>query len=84
MLRKIVKGKPQNILLDGEFFTAKLLRSGEFAPPSVRDITAIADFNGDGKMEFVLSVFGYEYNSNTIFEMKNGKPVKVLESECGV
>ena len=84
LLRKNVKGKPQNILLDGEFFTAKLLRSGEFAPPSEREITAIADLNGDGKMEIVLALFGYEYNSTTIFEMKNGKPIKVLESECGV
>ena len=84
LLRKTVNGKPQNILLGGDFFTAKLVRSGDFDPPSEREITAIADLNGDGKMEFVLSVSGYEYNSNTIFEMKNGKPVKVLEAECYV
>lgn len=84
ILRKTVNGKPQNILLEGEFFTAKLVRSGDFDPPSEREITAIADLNGDGKMEFVLAVSGYEYNSNTIFEMKSGKPIKVLEAECYV
>ena len=84
LLRKIVKGKSQNILSDGEFFTSKLLRSGEYDPPNERKITAIADLNGYGKMEFVLSVFGYEAHSHTIFEMKSGKPVKVLESECYV
>jgi hypothetical protein len=83
LIRK-VKGKLQNTLLEGDFYTSRLLRSGDFAPPSERAITAIADLNGDGKMEFVLAVFGYEYNSNTIFEMKNGKPIKVLESSCGV
>ncbi len=84
LLRKTVNGKPQNILLGGDFFTAKLVRSGDFDPPSEREITAIADLNGDGKMEIGLAVLGYEYNGNTIFEMKNGKPVKVLEAECSV
>ncbi len=84
LLRKIVNGKPQTIFSNGEFFTPKLLRRGEYAPPEERVIIAIADLNGDGKMEFVLSVFGYEAHSHTVFEMKNGKPVKVLESECSV
>lgn len=84
LLRKTVNGKPQNILLGGDFFTAKLLRSGEFAPPNVHKITAIADLNGDGKMEFGLWEIYHEGNRSAVFEMKNGKPVKVLESECYV
>lgn len=84
LLRKTVKGKPQNILLAGEFFTAKLLRSRDFDPPNEHHITAIADLNGDGKMEIVLADVGYEANSDTIFEMKNGKLIKVLEAECYV
>ena len=84
LLRRTVKGKPQNVLIKGDFFTAKLLRSGEFFPPNIHKITAIADLNGDGKMEIVLADFGYEAHSYTILEMKNGKPVKVLESECSV
>lgn len=84
LLRRTLKGKPQNVLIEGDFFTAKLLRSGEFDPPNIHKITAIADLNGDGKMEIVLADFGYEAHSYTILEMKNGKPVKVLESECSV
>lgn len=84
LLRRTVKGKLQNVLLEGEFYTSRLVRSRDFDPPSERRITAIADLNGDGKMEFMLSVFGYEYNSNTIFEMKSGRPISVLASECGV
>lgn len=84
LLRKIVNGKPQNILIDGEFFTAKLIQSGEFAPPNSRKINAIADLNGDGKIEIVISNFGYEAHNQAIFEVKNSKPVKVLEVGCGV
>ncbi len=84
LLRKIVKGKTQNILMGGEFFTAKLVKSRDFDPPNMREISAIADLNGDGKMEFVLWDIYYEGNRTAVFEMKNGKPVKVLESECYV
>ncbi len=84
LLRKIVNGKPQTTLIEGTFFTAKLLQSGDYDPPSEHRITAIADLNGDGKMEIVLALFGYEYNRDTIFEMKNGKPIKALEVSCGV
>ncbi len=84
LLRKIVKGKPQNILMGGEFFTSKLLDSGDFDPPNRREISAIADLNGDGKMEFALWDIYYEGNRSAVFEIKNGTPVKVLESECYV
>ena len=84
LLRKTVNGKPQNILLGGDFFTAKLLRSGEFDPPNVHNINALADLNGDGKMEIVLGINYYEGDRNIVFEMKNGKPIKVLELECSV
>ena len=84
LLRKIVKGKPQNILIEGDFYTSKLLRSGEYPMPSVREITTIADLNGGGKMEFVLREIYYEGNRTAVFEMKNGKLIKVLEAECSV
>lgn len=84
LLRKIVKGKAQNILMGGEFFTTKLVNSRDFDPPINREISAIADLNGDGKMEFVLWDIYYEGNRTVVFEIKNGKPVKVLESECYV
>lgn len=80
LLRKIVKGKTRNILIEGEFFTKR----GEYDPPNDREILAVADLNGDGRMEFVLNTAYYEGNSKQVFEMKNGKPVKVLETECYV
>ncbi len=77
-MRKIVKGKAQNILIEGDFFTKR----GEYDPPNEREIAAIADLNGDGKMEIVLHSFYYEGSWNQVFEMKGGKLTKVLEVSC--
>lgn len=81
LLRQTVKGKTQNTLIEGDFFQ----RGGdEYAPPNERRILAVADLNGDGRMEIVLDTFYYEGNWKQVFEMKNGKLVKVLEVECSV
>lgn len=82
LLRKTVKGKPQNLLISGEFFPRN--RDGNYELPTDRKILAIADLNGDGRMEIVLSLSYYEGNAKQVFEIKNGKAVKVLETECSV
>jgi hypothetical protein len=84
LLRKIVNGKPRDILIEGEFFTRRLLDSGEYDPPVSRRISAIADLNGDGRMEFVLSADYYEGDHTSVFEMESGKAVKALESDCSL
>lgn len=84
LLQTTVKAKTRNIWFEGDFFTAKLLDSGEYDPPTTREISAIADLNGDGKMEFALWDIYYEGNRSSVFEMKNGKPVRVMESVCFV
>jgi len=81
LLRKRVKGKPQNILVEGEFFTRKDV---EHAPPNEREISAVADLDGDGKMEIVLHTFYYEGEWATIYELKENKFLKVLEVDCGL
>ncbi len=78
LLRKTVNGKPQNILLGGDFFTKR----GEYDPPNEREIAAIADLNGDGKMEIVLETFYYEGSWQQVFETSGGKISKVLEVSC--
>lgn len=77
-VRKIVKGRAQNILIEGDFFTKR----GYFDPPNEREIAAVADLNGDGKMEIVLHTFYYEGSWEQVFEMKGGKISKVLEVNC--
>lgn len=80
LMRKIVGGKAQDIVLDGDFITKKI----EFGAPSQYEFSAIADLNGDGKLEVVIFSQYYEGSSAAVYEMVNGKLKSVLETGCGV
>jgi hypothetical protein len=69
-------------LLEGDF----ILKKVDFGAPTEHHISAIADLNGDGKMEIVLYGFYYEGDFASAYEMRGGKPVKIKEFEigCGV
>jgi hypothetical protein len=80
---RTVKGKlVTEHLLDGEFY----LKNMKFGAPNEHHVSAIADLNGDGKMEIVVNGFYYEGGFAGAFEMKNGKPVSIKEFDiaCGV
>jgi hypothetical protein len=82
LLRKIVAGKVQNILVTGDFVTKNI----EFGAPGKFELSAIADLNGDGKMEIVISGSYYEGHWLETYEMKADKPLRVkpLDVGCGV
>jgi len=83
VLLRTARGKSvTNHLLVGEFY----LKAEEFGAPNTHQISAIADLNGDGRMEVVLNSYYYEGNSAFVVEMKNGRPVEVKElgAGCGV
>jgi hypothetical protein len=83
VLLRTTRGKAvTNHLLAGEFY----LKAEEFGAPNTYQISAIADLNGDGRMEVILNSFYYEGNSAFVYEMKNGRPVEVKElgAGCGV
>jgi hypothetical protein len=82
MVRKAVGKVVTNHLLEGDFIRKKI----DFGAPTENHISAIADLNGDGKMEIVLYGFYYEGDFSGAWEMKNGRPVKIKEFEigCGV
>jgi hypothetical protein len=80
LLRKIVGGKARNILVWGEFIT----KNEELSPPNTYRISALADLNGDGRMEIVADSSYYEGASQTVFEIQNDKAVGVLEIGCGL
>jgi len=69
-------------LLDGEFY----LKNMKFGAPNEHHISAIADLNGDGKMEVIVYGFYYEGGFAGAYEMKNGIPVEIKEFNiaCGV
>lgn len=82
IVRKSVGKVVTDHLLQGDF----VLKKVTFGAPTENHISAIADLNGDGRMEIVLYGFYYEGEFASAFEMKNGKPVKIKEFEigCGV
>jgi len=82
LVRKIVGGNPRNILIEGDFF--KRQRKDSYEPPYRREVTAIADLNGDGKMEILIHWFYVEGEAATVYEFRKGRFRKVFEIGCGV
>jgi hypothetical protein len=82
IVRKATGGSVTDYLLKGDFVTRRI----DFGAPNEHRISAIADLNGDGKMEIVLSGAYYEGEFASAFEMRNGRPVEIKELEigCGV
>lgn len=82
LLRKIVGKKVVTYELAGEYVKKKV----EFGAPMEFEISAIADLNGDGKMEIVTYGAYYEGEAAGAYELINGKPVEIKEFSigCGV
>ncbi len=81
LMQKIINGKTQNILIDGEFYP-KLPEQEDYL--SEFNLSAVADLNGDGKMEIVIEGF-YSYGgmSTEIYDISGDKLITALEVECG-
>jgi hypothetical protein len=82
IVRKAVGKVVTDHMLVGDF----ILKKVDFGAPTENHVSAIADLNGDGKMEIVLYGFYYEGEFASAYEMRNGRPVKIREFEiaCGV
>jgi len=82
VLRKIVGGKVKNIIIAEEYVKKNI----DFGAPSRFEVSAIADLNGDGKMEIVLFGEYYEGSGASVYEISGGKAleIKTLETGCGV
>jgi hypothetical protein len=79
LLRKTVGKTVTDHLLVGDFITKKI----DFGAPSTNEISAVADLNGDGKMEIVLHGSYYEGDFASAFEMRAGKPVEIRQFRIG-
>lgn len=82
LVRKIVAGKVKNIMIAEEYVKKNI----DFGAPSRFEVSAIADLNGDKRMEIVLYGEYYEGSGASVYEIKAGKAVevKLLETGCGV
>ncbi|MEP6903232.1 MAG: hypothetical protein ABJA66_15895 [Actinomycetota bacterium] len=82
LLRKVVAGKARNIMISEEY----VKKYSEFSVPNRFEISAIADLNGDKKMEIIVYGEYYEGNGSAVYEIKGNKAVeiKILGAACGV
>ncbi|MBK9163725.1 MAG: VCBS repeat-containing protein [Acidobacteria bacterium] len=68
----------QNILLDGQFLDERVL--ADYAEHSV---VAVADMNGDGRMEIAIKSTHSESDRQMLFEFQRGKAVMLFDESCG-
>ncbi len=81
IIRQTKGARTKNIFIGGTFLAKKNdYYDGEYT------LSSIADLNGDGRMEIIVEVTGYEENWLNVYEIKAGKPseIKALSYYCGV
>ena len=79
MLRKVINGKVQTIMLDEEYHT----KPANFSAPNEYNLSAVLDLNGDGVMEIVVAGAYYEGDWKTVYSIQGNKAVDVLGCGCG-
>lgn len=79
-LRKLIRGRVQNIIIDGEFYPFIKEDTG---PPSQYRIGAVGDVDGDGMMEVIIRSDYYEGEASTLYSLKRNKLVQMTSCACG-
>jgi hypothetical protein len=82
LLRRVVKGKVQTIVLDGEYHPRPRNRETE-GPPNEYALTAVLDLNGDGRMEVIVEGGYYEGGWKTVYAFHGGKVENIFGCGCG-
>lgn len=81
LLRKIINGKVENILLEKGFYAKDT--TFEQGCPFSYDISFFSDLNGDGLMEVILGWKYYEGLGYNVYEIKNNQVKTVLSNGMG-
>lgn len=81
LVRKLVNGRVETILLEGVFYPNGLTPDKS---PGFYDISAIADLNGDGKMEIVVGGMEYENVFYKAFEIDGAEKRRILQIKCKI
>ena len=79
LLRKIIKGKVQTIIMASEIYA----QSKEFSAPNVHRLAGVYDLNGDGKMEILMNSRYYEGDAMSVIEVDGATAREVLSAGCG-
>jgi hypothetical protein len=80
LLRRVVGGKVQTQLIEGEFYP----KATGYNAPNAYKVIATLDLDGDGKMEVVVGSSYYEGEATTIYRCDSKKVEAVLSVGCGV
>ncbi|HST29860.1 MAG TPA: VCBS repeat-containing protein [Chthoniobacterales bacterium] len=85
LLRRMVGGKIETQLVDGEFYPKAYVSSDQssFNAPNAYKVIAVLDLDGDGKLEIVVAWKYYEGEGTTIYRYDPKKCQQVLGVGCG-
>lgn len=78
-LRQVLGGRVKTTLLTGEFYD----RQAEFAAPCRFEVAGALDLNGDDVLEILVAWEYYEGAGMIVFELRDGRPVEVLQAGAG-
>src|SRR5437016_8961044 len=89
LLRRVVAGKVETQLVEGEFHPKAYPGTGtdddaSFDAPNAYKVIAVLDLDGDGKMEIVVRSDYYEGGATTIYRCNPKKVEELLSVACGV
>ena len=89
LLRRVVAGKVETQLVEGEFHPKAYPGKGtdddaSFDAPNAYKVIAVLDLDGDGKMEIVVRSDYYEGGATTIYRCNPKKVEELLSVACGV
>jgi hypothetical protein len=84
LLRRVVAGKVETQLVDGEFHPKAYVRKQDsFDAPTAYKVIGTLDLDGDGKMEVVIHSHYYEGGETTIYRCDPKKAEALLSVSCG-